>query len=850
MSLRSALLTLLTILVVAALSLPIVDGWTPSVSAQQPPVTPVIPTPRIPTPPVPTPHVPVVAIPKRIGIDVPASVRQAIPDKDFVEVFCLTSRWQLERFNASMDVTGEALTAVKTKAAGVGVTLTLLDTTALKLGAKGKADAICNAATLEAAQDALADFLTFGNSVQDRFAGMGRELDTKFREFGTRVQVKVEADVRAYGDQEKTRLQQEIQDSVNNIIKQELSNIGPKSDPKAIQKNIENQINVMVQGKVQDLSKRIEARAQATVEQEIKPIREIETLMNDVGARVEKAMSTDTPQGAALKRQAITKRKDLIARITDANLAQAKAQLEKARPDLEAAKKLDPSVKSVDEILADIARDRTTMEQKIDAVLNADVLSADADVKVKAAIDEFVNKWAAMASNADKQRMNAVRLRELSRPQLVTARAQLAQGLQAIDQAIEQLNRLRQTPGQGGPVPAPGGVVPVPVSVDDMTPLRQRVNALIARMDEAIAALDKATPDTPVQPLMDMLSAIQREQEALQQLIAGLKAKDTGKESILIQAEDEVAASVAKPGTSWDSVEEVKPSWRKGWTGAGDWYLSRGGDRLTYSFKIQNPAVFYVWVRDWDDGLHPVGSGAIDMLFSWTGGSAELRNAPENSVRNSQHQWHKVGQVTLNAQPGSAISLSVVKSASTSKAAVLDAYFFTSDPNQSPPEAPPPSPPKTTENFLIQAENEVDKSLHPHGTTWDSIKEKSPSWRKGWTGAGDWYLSQAGDGLVYEFTTKADDAFSLWVRDLDDGKHEAGARTITVVIDQPLPSGQVLGDFPETTVRNNEFQWHKVKDSIQIKAGKHTMTVYKKTTTSAAAILDAFFLTSDPNAQP
>ncbi|MDO8532884.1 MAG: hypothetical protein Q7T26_12110 [Dehalococcoidia bacterium] len=847
MRLRASLLTLLTILVVAALSLPIADGWAPSVSAQQPPITPVIPTPRIPI--LPTPHPPV-PIPKGIGVDIPAVARKAVPDKDFVEVFCLTSRWQLERFSASMDVTGEAMTELKAKVGSIGVQLTVPDTAALKTEGKAKVDAICAAATLEAAQSALTDFLGFGNSVQDRFQGMVRELNAKFQEFGVRVQAKVEADARAYGDQEKTRLQQEIQDSVNTIVKQALSNIGPTSDPKAIQKNIENQINVIVQGKVQDLSKRIEARVLAIVEQEIKPIREIETLMINAGARIEKVMTTDTPQGAAFKRQAITKRKEMLARIADANMAQAKEQLEKARADLDAAKKLDPSVKSVDEILAEITRDRATMEQKIDAVLNADALAVDADVRVQAAINEFVNKWAAMASNADKQRMSAVRLREMARPQLVTARAQIAQGVQGLDQVMEQLNRLRQTPGQGGPVPAPGGVVPAPVSTGDLTPLRERMSALITRIDAAIAALDKATADTPVQPIMDMLSAIQREQEALQQLVAGLKAKDAGKESILIQAEDEVAASVAKPGTNWDSTEEIKPSWRKGWTGAGDWYLSRGGDRLTYSFKIQNPAAFQVWVRDWDDGKHPVGSGAIDMLFTWNGGSAELRNAPENSVRNSQHQWHKVGQVTLNAQPGAAISLSVVKSSSTSKAAVLDAYFLTSDPNQAPPDVPPPPAPKTTENFLIQAENEVDKTLYPQGTTWDSTKEKSPSWRKGWTGTGDWYLSRAGESLVYEFTTKADGAFSLWVRDLDDGKHQAGARTITVVIDQFQTGGQVLGDFPENTVRNNEFQWHKVKDGIQLKASKHTMTVYKKTTTSAAATLDAFFLTSDPNVQP
>lgn len=134
--------------------------------------------------------------------------------------------------------------------------------------------------------------------------------------------------------------------------------------------------------------------------------------------------------------------------------------------------------------------------------------------------------------------------------------------------------------------------------------------------------------------------------------------------------------------------------------------------------------------------------------------------------------------------------------------------------------------------ILIQAENEKTATVNvPY-----SLEEIRPAFRQGWTGRGDWYLTTGGDTLTYNFSAGKAASYALWVRDLDDGMHPFGSRTITILMD-----GVSIGSFPENTTPDSAFHWHKVAD-IPLTRGKHVMAVVKTQSTSAAALLDAFFL--------
>jgi len=146
-------------------------------------------------------------------------------------------------------------------------------------------------------------------------------------------------------------------------------------------------------------------------------------------------------------------------------------------------------------------------------------------------------------------------------------------------------------------------------------------------------------------------------------------------------------------------------------------------------------------------------------------------------------------------------------------------------------------------NYWIEAEDESSASIQTPGTAWDSHEETGQPGRGGHSGAGDWYLSRGNDTLYYTIDISQGGTYYLWCRDYSDNAHPAGARGISVVID-----GVHLGAFPDNNQLSG-FTWHKLT-SLDLTAAQHTLAVTKSETTTAAAILDAFMLTRDPQFSP
>ncbi len=125
-------------------------------------------------------------------------------------------------------------------------------------------------------------------------------------------------------------------------------------------------------------------------------------------------------------------------------------------------------------------------------------------------------------------------------------------------------------------------------------------------------------------------------------------------------------------------------------------------------------------------------------------------------------------------------------------------------------------------------------------------REVNPSrWRPPYFGNGSWYMGRAKDYLEYDIKVPADGSYKLWVRDLASGlSSQWGVRRIYFFFD-----GKRFGPFEENTAARSAkyppgaFRWHKVAD-VQLKAGDHKMRVEKVESSSGAAILDAFYLTT------
>lgn len=167
-----------------------------------------------------------------------------------------------------------------------------------------------------------------------------------------------------------------------------------------------------------------------------------------------------------------------------------------------------------------------------------------------------------------------------------------------------------------------------------------------------------------------------------------------------------------------------------------------------------------------------------------------------------------------------------------------------------PPTITPPLPPQAAERILIEAENEMESSIRPLSERPSrNAKEINPAWRPPYSGSGDWYLAVGGEFLRYQFNVQKGGTYYVWVRDYVDRFQPKGVRRISVEFD-----GRPYGAFPEVDIPapgdKGAFGWHRIGNGINLTSGTHAMKVTKEATTAGAAILDAFYLTTDPNDRP
>lgn len=108
-----------------------------------------------------------------------------------------------------------------------------------------------------------------------------------------------------------------------------------------------------------------------------------------------------------------------------------------------------------------------------------------------------------------------------------------------------------------------------------------------------------------------------------------------------------------------------------------------------------------------------------------------------------------------------------------------------------------------------------------------------------------WYLAAGGDWLMYQVEIRQAGAYYLWIKDYNDRKHPAESRTVDILVD-----GRGVASAAATSTPGREhWGWH-VAAVMELSAGTHLLTVRKQATTSAAALVDALYLTPDPTDRP
>ncbi len=152
-------------------------------------------------------------------------------------------------------------------------------------------------------------------------------------------------------------------------------------------------------------------------------------------------------------------------------------------------------------------------------------------------------------------------------------------------------------------------------------------------------------------------------------------------QKIIIGGENYVDANVQKTGATWDSVEEKCPKWRgNDWSGTGDYYLSHGGDTLTYIINSPASGNYVMWMRDWSDTNHAAGDRQVTVTIDGvTIGTFDAASSFNKGT--SGYGWDKFTTVNLGA---GSHTLKITKKDTTSSAAIIDDLWFSSNVNEIP----------------------------------------------------------------------------------------------------------------------------------------------------------------------
>lgn len=610
---------------------------TPVITVPSPPSGPSGPQ-AVPTPP-----------PASI---VPADVRALVPEKDWVEIYCLETRARTAIAYKAVDEVAAAFGSVKPVLDELKVTATLPATAGIKAELDRRVTAVCGAPTLDASAAAANALVAYANGpMRDAFWALGGELEAALRGAAGQLETQIRKLIDDFVVSEKAKVEGQLRDDVQAEVTKRLFSMGRPPGPQDI---AEAQTKAMetVQARIPQLQAEITQKAMQKAQQSADPVVQrmngIGATFQQLGERLSKFESTPPPEAAGLLKQALGKRAQMITRVVDSQIQKARDQV------LAGLGNVPPEEKAkIEALFADLNKERDALIAQLkDLIEKQD--AAGAMVRVR----QFQQLWEAKGKELETTRASAVAVCKQvgqsiadGRPQFIKARAQL-RALATLPPAIAA-----------------------------------KRDAALAATDAALAALDAvqsacADPGADLRQMAPKLDDLKVKVDRARALLDELKRlQPATTPGLLVEAEDEARAVVAKPGTNWDSAEEKKPAWRPPYSGTGSWYLSREGDRLEYQVQLQATGKYVLWIRDFRDFRDPAVRPVRVTIDGKKIGEFPGNSEPVNPQTGSNFAWHVAATVDLTA---GAHTMVVEKVATTSGAAVLDAFFFAADPNARP----------------------------------------------------------------------------------------------------------------------------------------------------------------------
>lgn len=461
---------------------------------------------------------------------VPDEIKQYVSDKDLVEIYCATVRWKSGGFFTAMDAVKKYVIPAVEKAKELNIQVELPDVYDLKTEGLKKIEAICGAATLDEAERLVREFSDWGQKeAAAKFDGLRSSLEEKLKEKGDEFRAKIKTEIDAFVSEERQKIERDLRSEAEQLAaakKQELEAArNPNVDVNAIRAQLQNKIQSKVNQKKSEMEVKVKDKIKAIMGDNETKFKEIGDLFKGLGNKINDEIKAGEKQYEQYKKQAFDLRGELALKILDKNLETGMKQLDEARQSIDDASKEDPTIKSVDQVKAELQDDRRLLA----AALNA-ALDAGDETAFQNALSDFKMKWEEYRREMEKAASQVVG------KVCTVALAQFKEAKPRIDGGSKQISELQTKCG--------GSVSDECLKINEFAP---RFGTILGKFDSiksemAIAEKMCQTPETAGRRnLIALMRKIQADAEDLKIYGEALEAE---KQKAIAESAKQICAQV------------------------------------------------------------------------------------------------------------------------------------------------------------------------------------------------------------------------------------------------------------------------------------------------------------------
>ncbi len=840
---------------------------------------------------------------------VPDEAKKYLTDAELIPIYCAMTKWKTGQFFGAMNALKENMLPAMQKAKDVlGITLPLPNIDKMIEDGKTKINTVCSTKVLSEAEDTVMSFTTMGQDLdQNGIGAFMTEFENKMKAKGNEIKTKIEAMVLPLVEEEKAKIQPEIEKEAHFYVKNNIKFDREPSpaDITAVRTQVENYLKPIIEAKKQEITQKIQSRINEIKDKEVAEIEGLGKMFEGMDQKINDASQKGLEEYDQYKKEAFRLRKEVVFKILDKNLDEGLKKLDEADKDIEDARKDDPSLKSVSQIKSEIAQDRKNLESKLEVAMEA-----GDEISFQQAVNDFKTKWEAARVESEKAaEQSMTKACNIAKAEFGKAKGQMESNLAKLNNIQKKCEGVFSDECSS-----------IAEFGDRFETLKNKISDIRSEMDMA----EKMCADTNMTDKASMVALMRKIQndgedlktygdslnaektrviadsaaKACSQIIPQMEAarteiikndlqilennfkkcegKNTDDCDIINQASPKFKEFSKDSSSFSEKITEIE-NFCKNPTGEAfekisiSWnILKEEGNELRLKGKelqseiavtLSEKAICKAIVPQINSARMEVTAGIKKVSDTQNNcfGKNDEKCLAINALKPKLEEITKRSNILLSR-------LDVSLSACANPGIVKPSQDFLTKVEQSGIKEEATALIKLAKELAdlqskatlfgkgikIEAEDEMSTKLLPKTESWHSREETNPSWRPPFFGTGVWYLSRGGEYLQYRFEAPISANYDIWVRDYVDNFQPAGVRRVTYYI-----NGNKVITAPEVTMNKNKidakigsFGWHKIAGAYKINGGSNILKVEKEKTTSGAAILDVFYITNNPNDIP